>query len=164
MSNSQDNISFIKYNATPQEVSQLQSICKTWEQDTGFWSFDEILKTISEHKNILIYCYNQNDKKKHWIGCILGILLVDVCEIIYIYVRKRHRNKNIGIGLMNALFNELKQEPYIKKICLEVRKSNVIAQSLYLKLGFINIGIRKKYYSNGEDAILFTKIITELQV
>lgn len=161
MSNSKNDILFTKYNATPAEVAQLQAICKTWEQDTGFWSFDEILKTISEHKNVLIYCYNKNDKKKHWIGCILGILLEDICEIIYIYVKKIHRNKNIGIGLMNTLFKELQKNPYINKICLEVRVSNMIAQSLYLKLGFINTGIRKKYYSNGEDALLFTKIITK---
>lgn len=38
---------------------------------------------------------------------------------------------------------------------LEVRVSNIVAQSLYRKLGFLNGGIRKRYYSdNQEDALV----------
>ncbi len=38
---------------------------------------------------------------------------------------------------------------------LEVRKSNLGAQTLYRKYGFKDIGIRKAYYSdNREDAIV----------
>ena len=40
-------------------------------------------------------------------------------------------------------------------INLEVRSSNIKAQNLYKKFGFIQEGIRKKYYEdNKEDAIL----------
>lgn len=40
-------------------------------------------------------------------------------------------------------------------INLEVRASNIKAQNLYKKFGFIEEGIRKKYYEdNKEDAIL----------
>ena len=39
-------------------------------------------------------------------------------------------------------------------ITLEVRVSNIAAQKLYAKAGFINEGIRKKYYDNTYDAIL----------
>ena len=38
---------------------------------------------------------------------------------------------------------------------LEVRRSNLVAQSMYKKLGFIELGYRKRYYEdNGEDALL----------
>ena len=38
---------------------------------------------------------------------------------------------------------------------LEVRKSNVVAQNLYVSLGFIKLGVRKRYYEdNGEDALI----------
>ena len=41
------------------------------------------------------------------------------------------------------------------KITLEVRVSNRIARSLYRSLGFMDMGIRRKYYSdNDEDAII----------
>ena len=39
-------------------------------------------------------------------------------------------------------------------ITLEVRLSNEIGINLYKSLGFIKGTIRKKYYSNGEDALL----------
>ena len=43
----------------------------------------------------------------------------------------------------------------VEDIFLEVRESNVSARALYVKLGFAEIGKRKKYYSNPtEDAIL----------
>ncbi len=39
---------------------------------------------------------------------------------------------------------------------LEVRKTNLIAQALYRKLHFIQLGVRKRYYEdNGEDALLY---------
>jgi ribosomal-protein-alanine N-acetyltransferase len=42
-----------------------------------------------------------------------------------------------------------------KRLSLEVRVSNHIAQSLYTKLGFEAGGIRKRYYTdNQEDALV----------
>ena len=37
---------------------------------------------------------------------------------------------------------------------LEVRRSNKAAQNLYHKLGFIDVGYRKRYYENTEDALI----------
>jgi ribosomal-protein-alanine N-acetyltransferase len=40
---------------------------------------------------------------------------------------------------------------------LEVRVNNLAAQALYEKLGFVEVGVRKRYYrDNGEDARLMT--------
>jgi ribosomal-protein-alanine N-acetyltransferase len=40
-------------------------------------------------------------------------------------------------------------------ISLEVRVSNKVAQALYKKYGFRDVGIRRAYYSDdGEDAVL----------
>ncbi|MEW6623665.1 MAG: ribosomal protein S18-alanine N-acetyltransferase [Bacillota bacterium] len=45
-----------------------------------------------------------------------------------------------------------------KRITLEVRVSNVIAQKLYESMGFASVGIRKKYYTdNNEDALIMWK-------
>ena len=42
-------------------------------------------------------------------------------------------------------------------IILEVRKSNFPAINLYLKFGFSELGIREKYYNDGEDAIIMKR-------
>ncbi|MEW6228666.1 MAG: GNAT family N-acetyltransferase, partial [Bacillota bacterium] len=45
-----------------------------------------------------------------------------------------------------------------KRITLEVRVSNLVAQKLYEKLGFVSVGIRPGYYhDNGEDAVIMWK-------
>ncbi|SVD33227.1 uncharacterized protein METZ01_LOCUS386081, partial [marine metagenome] len=41
-----------------------------------------------------------------------------------------------------------------KSVFLEVRRSNLIAQSIYSKFSFVKIGVRNKYYTdNFEDAL-----------
>jgi ribosomal-protein-alanine N-acetyltransferase len=37
---------------------------------------------------------------------------------------------------------------------LEVRHTNVSAQHLYQRFGFVPAGVRKKYYENRDDAIV----------
>jgi ribosomal-protein-alanine N-acetyltransferase len=39
---------------------------------------------------------------------------------------------------------------------LEVRVGNVPARALYSGLGFAEAGMRKSYYSDGEDALIMT--------
>ena len=67
--------------------------------------------------------------------------------------------KRLGIGynLLSSLFY-ICQKENCPDITLEVRVSNIAAQKLYAKAGFINEGIRKKYYDdNGEDAMIMWK-------
>ena len=46
----------------------------------------------------------------------------------------------------------------IEKVTLNVRKSNIIAQKLYKKFNFTKTKIVRRYYNNGEDAYLMTKL------
>ena len=65
------------------------------------------------------------------------------------------RRVGIGEGILNELISYCK-ENNCTKINLEVRKSNIPAQRLYEKLGFICDGERKNYYENRETAILMS--------
>ena len=50
----------------------------------------------------------------------------------------------------------------MKFLNLEVRESNCNAISLYSKLGFEKVGLRKNYYKNpNENAVLMTKYLVE---
>lgn len=46
---------------------------------------------------------------------------------------------------------------------LEVRTSNEAAQALYRQLGFEPVGLRRRYYKNGEDAVIMTLMMTPPQ-
>ena len=52
---------------------------------------------------------------------------------------------------------EKSEELHYQNVNLEVRVSNVKAIALYQKFGFKNVSVRKRYYSNGEDAYLMIK-------
>ena len=78
---------------------------------------------------------------------------VDDAHITNIVVRKSYRNKGIGSLLLEKLIELAKQKT---SLTLEVNTKNEIAQKLYLKYGFKNLGIRKKYYDGIEDAYIMT--------
>lgn len=78
---------------------------------------------------------------------------VDDAHITNIVVRKSYRNKGIGSLLLEKLIELAKTKA---SLTLEVNTKNEIAQKLYLKYGFKNLGIRKKYYDGIEDAYIMT--------
>lgn len=78
---------------------------------------------------------------------------VDDAHITNILVRKSYRNKGIGSLLLEKLIEIAKTKT---SLTLEVNTKNEIAQKLYLKYGFKNLGIRKKYYDGIEDAYIMT--------
>ena len=84
------------------------------------------------------------------VQCIAGELTVN-----NIAVMSLHRGKGIGNRLLSYA---LELYPEAECALLEVRISNIPAQRLYEKYGFVKVGQRKNYYSNPtEDAILMTK-------
>lgn len=82
---------------------------------------------------------------------------VDDVHITNIVTAKKFRRKNIGSILLSNLINLAQNEKHITSITLEVNSNNIPAQKLYEKFGFNVVGIRKKYYNNIDDAIIYTK-------
>lgn len=81
-------------------------------------------------------------------------VILDEAHITTIAVDPRYRRQSIGERLLVALIDEAMRRG-ARWMTLEVRKSNMAAQSLYRKYGFRDIGIRRGYYSdNREDAIV----------
>mgnify|MGYP005789585945 CR=1 FL=1 len=78
-----------------------------------------------------------------------------------IVVKKDKRGLKIGSKLLEEIFKIAKQVN-AKVITLEVNKKNIPAIKLYQKYGFKQIGLRKKYYNNIDDALLLgTDLIGE---
>lgn len=80
----------------------------------------------------------------------------DQAHITEIAVRESLRGQGIGelllIGTVRAAY-----EQGLEEVTLEARVSNFIAQRLYDKYGFNEVGIRKNYYAdNREDAVIMT--------
>lgn len=78
---------------------------------------------------------------------------VDDAHITNIVVKKSYRHQGIGSKLLEGL---IKMAKIKDSLTLEVNTNNINAQNLYTKYGFKNLGIRKKYYNNTDDAYIMT--------
>ncbi len=94
----------------------------------------------------------KNDKL---VGVITYSVGVDFADIEDVVVSKSERRK----GVASSLVEMAKEDAFkaVDKIFLEVRESNENATNLYKKNGFKQISIRKKYYKDGENALIFLK-------
>jgi ribosomal-protein-alanine N-acetyltransferase len=82
--------------------------------------------------------------------------MADQAHITGIAVRGTHRGHGIGeLMLISSIKEAIRRCSSV--VTLEVRVSNNVAQSLYSKYGFKEMGLRKRYYvDNHEDAYIMT--------
>jgi len=79
--------------------------------------------------------------------------VLETADIINIEVQPSYRRQGIGREILTRII-EIACDCGVETITLEVRKSNVAAQSLYKSLGFSEISVREHYYPDKEDAII----------
>lgn len=116
-----------------------------------FWNVDTIYEELNSSNSI--YIVAKNEEK------ILGFagikIILDEAELMNIVTKKDARNLGIATELMKEIIN-LCKENNIKKINLEVNTKNSVAIKLYKNYNFTEVGLRKKYYNNTNDALLLT--------
>jgi len=112
-----------------------------------------------------------NPASRAWVfeldGTILGMiviwLLVDEAHIATIATHPNHRRQGIASRLLIHALEELKAEGAVTSV-LEVRESNIPAQEMYRKFGFVESGRRRHYYrDNDEDAILMSVNLSNVE-
>ncbi|MGA9172597.1 MAG: ribosomal protein S18-alanine N-acetyltransferase [Thermoactinomyces sp.] len=88
-------------------------------------------------------------------------LILDEAHITNIAIHPDYRGYGLGEATLLYVMG-LARELRADKMTLEVRVSNIVAQSLYEKLGFTRAGLRKEYYTdNKEDAIIMWVTLNE---
>lgn len=117
------------------------------------WSCHEIRNTVSNRQTVCAAA-KEGDTL---LGYLLCYYVLDECEVARIAVDVRARRRGIGKGLL-AYLEKFCRDNGIKKILLDVRKSNQAAICFYDKNGFQTDGVRKGYYSGKmpEDAVLMS--------
>lgn len=94
------------------------------------------------------------------VGYIFYRVIIDEMHIMKIATVPSWRNRRIASTLLEKTI-ALARGKGLRRICLEVRASNVAAINLYDKFAFEQSGTRPGYYNNREDAVLMTKNIEE---
>jgi ribosomal-protein-alanine N-acetyltransferase len=89
-------------------------------------------------------------------GCVQCV--ADECDLLNIAVAEEYRRAGLGKIMLSRLMSGAKRRG-AEKMFLEVRQSNAAARGLYLQAGFEEIGVRKKYYPDGENAVVMVKAL-----
>ena len=83
-------------------------------------------------------------------------IILDEGHVSTLAVRPDRRGQGLGEMMLVALMDAAILRG-AGELTLEVRVSNDVAQSLYHKYGFVQVGLRKRYYhDNNEDALIMT--------
>ena len=138
------------YNMTDYDLSLLKDILIDDFDD--FWTYDILQEELNNPNSEYFVAKLENN--------ILGFAgiwkAVDDVHITDIVVKKSNRQTGIGSKLLEKLIQTAKSQNF-NSITLEVNEHNQPAINLYLKYGFKNVGFRKKYYNNKDNAIIMTK-------
>jgi ribosomal-protein-alanine N-acetyltransferase len=83
----------------------------------------------------------------------------DEVHILNLAVRPEARRGGTGRALVQRILTDAEGNG-AASVSLEVRPENTAALALYHGLGFAQIGRRKNYYAQGEDAIVMERRLT----
>ena len=107
---------------------------------------------LSEKNNGVSFYVIENDDVV--IGYIGRYYFFQEAEVLNFVVDESYQHQGYGQKLFDKMVEDMKD---VKKITLEVRASNINGISFYTKTGFKQVGVRNRYYKNGEDALLLLK-------
>lgn len=144
-------------NLREMEIKDIDAIMEIEKESFSTpWTRNSFEKEINEN---MLAKYIVADLDGKAVGYAGVWLIIDEGHITNIAVSSVHRGKGIGKFLMMGLIDFCKDRG-IHNMTLEVRVSNIIAQNLYKKLGFLDCGIRPNYYADDhEDAVIMWKTI-----
>jgi len=87
------------------------------------------------------------------VGYIMAWLVADECQITNLAVLPGSRRHGVAAALLRCSIDDAVQGG--ARWCqLEVRSSNTAAKQLYSRFGFKPVVRRKRYYQDGEDAVV----------
>ncbi len=122
------------------------------------WSFQAFLSELVDNDNA---CYVIAKIERRLVGYIGMWIILDEGHITNVAVDPGYRNRGIGRLLLESMAVTAYQRG-VRKMTLEVRVSNKVAQTLYTSLGYRFCGVRPGYYrDNNEDALIMWKDLSK---
>jgi len=114
------------------------------------WSRESFEKEVTENRCARYLVLKEDGVCVAYAGMWL---VLDEGHVTNIAVRADRRGRGYGEAVTRALI-QLAADSGLSFLTLECRRSNLVAQALYHKLGFRDVGFRKRYYENSEDALI----------
>lgn len=136
----------------PMEESDLEKIMEIEHASfSSPWSPQAFVSELRDNEYARYFCLELE-------GEIIGYMglwfILEEGHITNVAIAPGFRGKRRGEVLMRSVIQRMAKEG-MERMTLEVRASNMPAQRLYGRLGFVKAGVRKGYYSdNREDAFI----------
>lgn len=94
------------------------------------------------------------------IGYAVLWCIMDQGELANVAVTPKHRGRGLGVFLLSRVL-EIARERGIETVFLEVRVSNRRAVTLYERLGFTDVGVRRGYYERPKEDARIMKVVLD---
>ncbi|RYZ50577.1 MAG: GNAT family N-acetyltransferase [Proteobacteria bacterium] len=143
------------YSGSDSEQKSLSHFCQKYLQDS-FWPYEEFNLSLKIPQTFLIF---REEEGEAWQGFALARVIGGVAELFYIYVRSEMRGKGLALLLLKDMESHSLEKFNAESVMLEVRPSNLSAIRLYENSGYERIHVRKRYYQDGEDALIYNKAL-----
>ncbi len=131
-------------------VSELEKECFAGES----WSYGAIASAFENPAYDMLVAEENGEVIGYGCTCTA----CETSDLENVLVAEEYRNSGVGTAILNALVANAAARG-AGKIFLEVRVSNCAAMRLYLSCGFVGVHARTRYYSDGEDCLVMSKII-----
>jgi len=95
-------------------------------------------------------------KNDHLIGYCFSHIIDKEVHILNMAIDIPYQHRGNGKEFFNLIFKEYLE---FANVFLEVKKTNFPAINLYLNFGFEEIDRKKMYYSDGQEAIVMSRIV-----
>ncbi len=119
------------------------------------WSARQFLDELENGAAEILVC----EIEQQICGYICFWLIAGEMQILNIATAPQLRRSGVAAALLDQAFSR-GQHAGLTAAWLEVRVGNGAAIELYRRNGFTASGIRKKYYRDGEDALLMVREFT----
>jgi ribosomal-protein-alanine N-acetyltransferase len=124
-----------------------------WEEANSsgaLWSLSDLQQEFAHPSSTLLVAADG--------AALLGYAVIrempDGFELLNILVRADRRRLGTGGTLMQGIHERAGGQ----SVYLELRASNEAAAALYEGYGYMQVGLRERYYSDGEDAVLLMRL------
>jgi len=114
------------------------------------WSRSMFAGELAKPSSVCLGAFQGEDM----LGYLIVARYVDAWHVMNVAVDGGYRGRGIARGMLERLF-EMTAGDVERGYTLEVRVSNETAIDLYRRLGFVETGMRRGYYTdNREDALI----------
>ncbi|MDT8317301.1 MAG: ribosomal protein S18-alanine N-acetyltransferase [bacterium] len=142
---------FIIDDMTTDDLDEVFEIEKVSFSDP--WSIDLFKKELQNPHSFNLVVRGKSRSDRSVAAYIVYWIAADEMQILDLAVDERLRRHGMGRVLIRSALKRAAVDG-ARHAFLEVRRGNKAGISLYKALGFAEIGERRKYYKDGEDAIV----------